>query len=533
MLAVYAPYGGDTALSDFPEDRTRSVLEHPLIDALRRVARTGVPVIALVDRVGDDTWLVEVSPEDPEAVRVLSRWKLDLHVDRTLTGFLLEAHERHPRAALVLGLEGHGAGYLPDLDVVQRAGRNASTVDDGHVWHVSHGEAAPFLGKLPALPGGFPTTPGGFPTTPGGFPTTPGQHQPLSTFSLGHALQRAQEQGCPRISVVHLAGCFNMSTELLHTIAPFADAASGFCNYNFFTAGAVYPEAFQKLAEAGTLTSLELAQKLADANHDVLGEQSGHPTVGGAVALARMNGIADAVDALSDELLAILRDQTGPARAASLDLIERAIVQAQNYDTDAPLALEAPDQLTDLCSLAASLGRLASEHPGVQRAAKALEASLAGIKRYGDKGVPWMDDTQSVVWDFTEPTLAMNIFLPDPLREGLWDWRAPFYFDVNPRAHTVTQSDGSTLTVPPVQTAVIDFLKATNWVEFLKEYHRDTPFRAFHLGRIPRTPMFKQGHQPGPRAVAAAAAQHTRRQRQRRPLGVVAQQVERSQGNQP
>jgi hypothetical protein len=546
MLAVYAPYGADDTLSAYPEGQTRSVLDHPLIDALRRVARTGVPVVALIDRVQDDTWLVEITPEDPDGVRLVSKWKQDMRDGRSLASFLLEAHERHPQAAMVLGLEGHGSGYVPDLDY-HLHDQSIDAADTESIWRVSGRDAAPFQGDHPALPGGFPSTPGGFPSTPGGFPSTPGGFpstpggfpstpggfpstpaslMPMATAQLGLALARAQQQGCPKIAVVHLAGCFNMSIELLHALAPYADVAVGFCNYNFFTAGAAYASGFQALAQHNNASALQLGQMLCDANHEALTAQDGHPTVGGVVALERMKDIALKVDALADEMLNLLRNQTPERRAAVQGLIEQAIVEAQNYDTDLPLSLEAPDQLTDLCSLAAALARGAENHAALRKAAKDLQAALADIKRYGDRGVPWTDDSQSVVWDFTEATLAMNIFLPDPLREGLWDWRSPYYFDVNPKPTEVRLANGDTRTVYPVQASVIDFLKETNWVEFLKEYHRDTPFNAFHLCQRPKAPVHRPGFRAPQQAAAALVAATTRRPRVKRSLGPVAMQVQ-------
>lgn len=517
LLAVYAPLGTDETLSNYPGD-TASVLDHPLVDALRRVAKAGTHVMALVDRVGDDTYLLDIPVQDPDTVHVQSRWKQDMCADRTLTGFLLEAHERYPQAAMVLGLEGHGAGYLPELDT-RRLG--ASDVSQGQqwVWQVSGTEAAPYHGGGDSSEA-FPALPVGFPGCPAGIPGTPVNHLPISTYALGRALRRAQEQGCPRISVIHFGNCFNMSTEVLHTVAPYADAADGFCNYGYFTAGAAYAEAFQKLADAGAATSLELAHWLSKATHDVLAPSGGYPAVGGVVALARMKEIANGIDRLSDRLLDLLRGSTGAAREAAVLMIQGAISDAQQYDTDAPLELETPDQLTDICSLAATLARDAGDYPGVVEAASALVALLKGIKSYGTSGVPAMDPSHSVWWDFSEPTLAMNIFLPDPLRTGQWDWRSSYYADVNPQPFAVQQPDGSTRLLPPAQTGVIDFLKETNWVEFLKEYHRDTAFRAFHVGRIPKLPGFDPQYVA---PVVKPAAE--RRPRRPRPLGRIGQAV--------
>ena len=231
LLAVYAPFGTDETLSDYPGNTT-SVLDHPLVDALRRVAKAGTHVMALIDRVGDDTYLLDIPVSDAATVAVQTRWKQDMRADRTLTGFLLEAHERYPHAAIVLGMEGHGAGYLPEIDQ-RRLGWDA--VSQGHelVWHLSGTEAAPYRGSTLVNDAEFPALPAGYPSVPAGYPSVPSNHLPMSTYALGRALRRAQEQGCPRISVIHFDNCFNMSTEVLHTVAPYADAADGFCNYGF------------------------------------------------------------------------------------------------------------------------------------------------------------------------------------------------------------------------------------------------------------------------------------------------------------
>lgn len=543
MLAVYVPFGSDANLSTYPDDRSRSVMEHPLVESLREVARTGVPVMALFDRAQDDTWMLHISADDPESTTLHSRWKADMRCERSLRGFLLEAHQYHPKAALVLGLEGHGTGYLPEITGSPPPVSPAAA--DSNVWQISGREAAPLVGVsteqpeghpalplgFPDLPLGFPGMPFGFPGMPFGFPGMPNSHMPLSTPGLGRALKAARDQGGPHIAVIHLANCFNFSTEVLHTVAPYADAADGVCSIDFFTAGAAYAGAFARLAERGSASALELAQWLCDAQHDTLAPGGGYPTVGGALALSRMTGIANGVDALSDTLLDLLRGPATAARAAALAMIEAAVADAMNYDVAEPAILQTPDQLTDLRSLATALQRHAAAYPAVRGAAETLAGLLAGIKRYGDKGVPALDDTHSVVWDFTEPTLAMNIFLPDPLREGVWDWRAPYYFDLNPTPRTLDLADGSTVTLPPSQPAVIDFLKETNWVEFLKEYHRDTPFQALHVGRVPSHPVFRPGHRPSPAAQAAVAAAGARRPRRRHVPGPVAQAVrQRSAG---
>lgn len=497
VLAVYVPFGSDETLSNFPEGKTLALEDHPLIDAWRQVAKAGTPVMALVDRVGADSYLVDIPAEKPEAMTLRSLWKLDTRDGRTLSNFLVQVHETHPKAQLVLGLESHGAGYLPELDV-RRLTWQAVCQGGRQQWNIGERSAEPFQASTSEA-AGAPVLWGAFPSIPGGNPLTPINHQPMPTHTLGQALKSAQQQGVPKLAAIYFDNCFNMSAELLHTVAPYAHAAGGFCNYNFFTAGQAYALAFQKLADAGRATPLELAQWLTDANHAILADKGGHPTVGGALALERMAGIKEGLHVLSGKLLDAMA--SSPNRADTVASIQKAIYEAQQYDTLFPMALEAPDQLTDLYSLAAQLaGPIMAGYPSVQDAAATLASMLKDIKRYGDKGMPWMADEPhegQYVWDFTEETLAMNIFLPDPLREGQWDWRSNYYIDTDPQPFPLLDANGDPqkdangqpILLPPAQTGVIDFLKGNNWIEFLKEYHRETKFKSFFIGKIPQLPV--------------------------------------------
>lgn len=503
VLAVYVPFGSDETLSNFPDGNTRALEDHPLIDAWRQVAKAGTPVMALVDRVGADSYLVNIPAEQPEAMTLRSLWKLDMRDGRTLSNFLMQVHEAHPKANLVLGLEGHGAGYLPELDS-RRLTWQAVCQGAAQEWKIGEQLAQPLQNASNGA-GGAPVLWEASPLIPGGNPLTPINHQPMPTHTLGQALKSAQQQGCPKLAAIYFDNCFNMSAELLHTVAPYAEAAGGFCNYNFFTAGQAYALAFQKLADVGRATPLELAQWLTDANHAVLAAKGGHPTVGGALALSRMADIKEGVHVLAGKLLDAMA--SSPDRAGTVAAIQKAIFEAQQYDTLFPMELEAPDQLTDLYSLAAQMaGPLMAGYPSVQDAAAMLASLLKDIKQYGDKGMPWMADEPhegQYVWDFTELTLAMNIFLPDPLREGQWDWRSNYYIDTDPQpfpllnAQGEPQKDanGQVIMLPPAQTGVIDFLKGNNWIEFLKEYHRDTKFKSFFVGKIPQLPVQKADYQ--------------------------------------
>lgn len=477
VLAVFAPFGGDEVLSGFPDGLTTSVQAHPLVDALKGVAAAGTHVVALVDRVDDNSWLIEIPAGAPESMQVVSRWKHDMTSERTLAGLLTQAHERFPRAALVLSIEGHGAGYLPDVD---RRQLTWGRVTEGgkFEWHFSSKVCAP------VHPEGSPVLPGGYPGLPGGYPGLPVNRGYMSTHQLGQALEMAQALGAPRPAVIHFNNCFNMSVEVLDTVAPFADYATGYCNYNFFTSGASYPKVFQRLQAAGSAPAEQLAQWFAEENHNALLVKPRHPTIAGVVALSRMEGIREGIDRLSDALLKALQSAAPGDRPQVVEMIRQAIFDAQQYDSQPGWDLEAPDQLTDLGSLAAMLAQQATDYPAVQQAAAELVKLLAGIKAYGDNDVPWLDDSNSIRWDFRADSLAMNIFLPDPLREGIWDWRSTYYVDVNPDTE--------------VQRGVIEFLTNTTWVDFLVEYHKDVPFRAFHLGAIPQLPSFNPKAQPAP-----------------------------------
>ncbi len=471
VFTVYAPFGTDAALSTFPDGSSTELAMHPMMKSLEQVAAHGVHVVALIDLEGKDTYLVRIAAG--AQAEVVSRWKQDMTSPLTLAGLLHHASQWQPGAALVLALEGHGAGYLPDLDRRALTARNVT--DNGRFeWRMNEHES------WPVLPGGFPGLPGGFPGLPGGFPGLPTNHMPMSTYGLGDALARSQRMGAPKPAVVHLNNCFNMSVELLHTIAPYAHYATGYINYNFFTAGMTYPEVFAQLQAAPGAGAHQLAVWFAQANRSMLEAKGNHPTVGGVIELARMKPISEALDDLADALLASLRTGDPVERARHIDKIRRAIIRAQQLDVDGDMVLETPDEMTDLLSLAVELSREDfPAHPVAAKAA-ALAAQLADVKVYGSSDRPWTRPSQ--FWDFSSQALAMNILLPDPLREGRWDWRSPYYLDVNPDP-----------TRPRVQPHIIDFLQVTDWVDFLIEYHKDVRFVGLLAARIPDFPVFNAG----------------------------------------
>lgn len=481
-FAVYAPFGTDAELSAFPDGSTATIAAHPLVQHLREVAATGANVLALIDRLGDDTWLVTL--EAGEEV-LESQGKLDMLAPSTVADFVALAHRRHPDSSLVLAIEGHGAGFLPELDLGEL--RRLAAAGDAPVEWRDHGDGVSRAyhrsgerAGQPLAHHGAPVLPAANPTLPGSNPSLPGGHAVLSTWALGEGLRRA---AVPMLSVIHFNNCFNMAVEVLHTVAPHAEVATGYCNYNFFSAGQAYPAVFRRLRDAGHATALELGKWFAIENHRVLRAAGHEPTVAGTIALARLPEIARRVDELSDALLAALRGASAEERPEVVARIRRAIVAAQQYDSDGDDVLAAPDELTDLDSFAAALLKTDFGLPRVAAAADSLQAALAHVRQYGDDARPWMDaDTR---FDFSSRELAMSIFLPDPLLDGLWDWRSQYYLNVNP--------DPSR---PRVQRHVIDFLKETDWVDFLLEYHRDTPLVGLRPARLPRTPLLHARDDP-------------------------------------
>jgi hypothetical protein len=475
VLAVYAPFGADDTLSTYPGNSV-TLQQHPLVKNLQKVAALGVHVSALIDRVGHDTMLVEIPAFQPAQWRATSAWKQDMGHWRTLAGFLRRTAHCHPTSTLVLAMEGHGAGYLPELDRRHITTANVTDPANGHgagpvEWRTNAS------GSSPVLPTGAPILPTGAPILPTGAPILPAGPLPISTWGLGQALRSAQKAGCPRPAVVHFNNCFNMSVELLHTIAPHADFATGYINYNFFTAGESYPAVFQQLASQPGSTAEQLATWFAQANGALLGPRQDHPTVGATVRLARMRAVGDAVDGLADALLQTLR--TAPNRLAERNEIRAAILAAQQLDTVPTPAYElaSPDQLTDLRSLANALLGRSFFHAGVQDAAKQVLQATEKIKVYGHQGQPWM--APGTTWNFTPDALAMNILLPDPGLDGLWDWRSPYYLDINP-------SGAGRL----IQPQIIDFLTQTNWAEFIVEYHKDAAFKGLLPALAPQFPVY-------------------------------------------
>jgi hypothetical protein len=240
---------------------------------------------------------------------------------------------------------------------------------------------------------------------------------------------------------------------------------------------------FGKLAAAGSATTRQLAEWFADGNHDVLVHKGHHPTVGCVVPLARMHSIVECIDDLSDALLAALRSTSGSQRETYVNRIQGAIHRSQQFDQNGNFLLDTPDELTDIRSFAHELQKEDFGNFPVKQAAAALDEVLSDIKRYGDNGTPWMAPTRT--WDFSSKELAMSIFLPDPLRIGRWDWRSPYYLDVNPDPAK-----------PQVQRNIIEFVKVTDWVDFIIEYHKGVHFEGLLPAELPQFPHFNKHYQP-------------------------------------
>ena len=477
VLAVYAPFGSDAVLSRYPESPVAIPIHRQvLVKALQRVAREGVHVSALIDLLDDDSYLVEIPAFQPKAMRITSAWKQDMTSPRALAGFLRRTHAVNPHAAIVLALEGHGAGYLPEIDAANLTPEKTTSNGD-YEW--TFGNDGVRLNPAP----GSPALPVFSSVLPVFSSVLPAVDLPLSTSGLAAGLRLSQRQGVPKPAVVHFNNCFNMSVEHLHTVAPFADYATGYCNYNFFSSGTTYPDVFRNLRHAGVATREALAQWFADENARPLQAKGNHPTIGGVVRLGRMREIGQCIDALAGALIAALRPANPADRPAALAKIQAAVVSAQKYDTVPGFALSIPDQVSDVGGLAAKLLDHDFGALPVHAAATALGNALNGVKRYGDVGSPWMDTTQS--WNFSDQRLAMNIFLPDPDRKGIWDWRSPFYM-------ASKLPPGS----PNREAHPIDFLTGTRWIDFIDEYHKDVAAFALLPALAPRFPVFNQKFDP-------------------------------------
>jgi hypothetical protein len=309
----------------------------------------------------------------------------------------------------------------------------------------------------------------GEPMLPMGEPMLPASHLPISTWGIGWALEQYSQRRKSRVSniaIVNFNNCFNMSIELLHTVWRHALFAVGYPNYNFFTAGSAYPVAFEAFLASGSRSAALLAHRLAMSNQAMLTAQAEpHPTVGCVVQLSRLPAIASALDALCVTLI--------DALPLHRDVIVAAIAKAQQFDTRGDFRLDVPDELTDLASFSNAI-RATAISPQTTLAASDLSSALKGIFAYGDRAKPWV--APETEWQLDDPSLSMNIFLPDPTLSGQWDWRSPYYMETIP-GRCVAQPE------------VIEFLQQTKWIPFLRKLHQAVPFRGLNIPRVLEHPV--------------------------------------------
>ncbi len=115
----------------------------------------------------------------------------------------------------------------------------------------------------------------------------------------------------PRLAAIHFDNCFNMSVEVLHTVAPHADYATGYMNYNFFTAGAAYPKVFERL-RAGRHRQRRAARPLVRRREPRRARGQGQPPHG----RRRGAAVAHAADRRADRR-SVRRAPGRPAHAAA------------------------------------------------------------------------------------------------------------------------------------------------------------------------------------------------------------------------
>jgi hypothetical protein len=180
----------------------------------------------------------------------------------------------------------------------------------------------------------------------------------------------------------------------------------------------------------------------------------------------------------------VLQSPGALTRPVVVATIEAAITRAMNFDVNGNFDLETPDSLTDIRSFAFELTKPEAKTESVKPAATELVQLLEGIKRYGETEGSYM--LPGNVWDFSRNELAMSIFLPDPLRTGIWDWRAPYYLDKAP------DPNGP-------QPHSIGFLRDTRWVDFIIEYHRETRFLRLLPATTPLFPVYDRKWKDRPR----------------------------------
>lgn len=488
VLAVYAPFGSDENLSVFPRPTQAPIDQQEIVKRLWEVAQQGVHVSALVDLYDDDTWLVEMQAGRKPGLRFGSVWKQDMSRPQALAGFLRRVHARFPKSRIVLSLEGHGAGYLPELDFARLGHDDQTETPDGDQVQWTQGPD----GTTVAPAGASPTLPADYDVLPPTMPGFPASTLPLSSWGVAAALRSAVRSGVPRPVIVNFANCFNAAVEHLHGLHKLAAFATGYANYNYFTAGLTYPEVFRRFVAGGGGSAARLASLFVTVNGELLDHKGHHPLVGAMVPLTRMPDLTRAIDRLAGALTQAMIDDPAPPQVRHQ--IRDAVAATLQYDSDQNLALEVPDQVMDLGGFAR---RLRADPNFAARAdvlagADAVLKAVKGLHRHGSDDDPYMNRGNR--WNFKDPDLGLSIFFPDPLLQGTWDWRSPYYM-----AGEVKPDE------PPAQRQQIDFLRLraggqrAPWVAFIAKYHEGVPFKRFLPVRELLFPAFEADYQdPGP-----------------------------------
>ena len=107
--------------ASIPDDKRKAIRSKPLVKHLLAVARQGVHVSALIDLFDDDSYLVEIPayerPTDGDPLRVEAAHECAAGVGRISAPHApsISVFDRS-----VLAFEGHGAGYLPEIDALGR-----------------------------------------------------------------------------------------------------------------------------------------------------------------------------------------------------------------------------------------------------------------------------------------------------------------------------------------------------------------------------------------------------------------------------
>jgi hypothetical protein len=473
-LAVFAPL--DKEMSHYPTQRSQlpDINASDVVRRLFEVSKKNVHVTALIDRTENCSWQIDIPPNGPMQITLLNKID-DMSDPRHLSDLVHRAMTANPSAQVALCLEGHGAGYVPDVDTRRLTEQAMASLNQSGVvrWQILNESLTP--DGRPILPMVHPVS--------SAAPAMVANLGVLSTWGIGDALGRARARPDVekrKIAVIHFNNCFNMAVEVLHTVAPHAHYAVGYMNYNFFSACESYPAVFEKLRAMSNPRVSDLATLFAEHNRLALKRPSAsdnneNPTTGAVIALRRMPGIAEAINAFAKQLIDALPEPK------NVQLIQGGIEASQQYDTggdgspspEKEWALEVPDQLTDIRHFAKLMSERAKSIPNLAAAAHTLYTALDGIKQYGEEGRPWVG--RGAYWSFKDTPLAMNIFCPDPSRTGLWDWRAPYYLLGN----------------EPTLLNVIPFLASNAWVQFIIEYHRNKRFKKYLPIEIARYPMKK------------------------------------------